>query len=84
MSTTSDNMAASTIAVFSHNLLNQISGIALLAELLERTGDTLSVEERADTVHKLVVRTHATVDLLRAGVTGCALGWAEDLTSDAV
>lgn len=72
-----EQVAASTIAVFSHNLLNQISGIALLAEFLERSGDALSPEDRADAVHKLAARSQATVELLRAGMAGCALGWPD-------
>ena len=67
---TPQQLAASTIAVFSHNLLNQVSGIALLAEFLDSTEGRLSDDERAATVDKLVERTHATIDLLRSGMLG--------------
>lgn len=67
-----EHLAASTVAVFSHNLLNHVSTIALLAELVETAGD-LSDDERHAMVQKLAERSRATIDLIRAGMMGRAL-----------
>lgn len=71
-SSSPEQLAASTVAVFSHNLLNHVSTIALLAEIIE-AADDLTDDERHAMVHKMVERSRATIELIRAGMMGFAL-----------